>query len=189
LGQALTGLKFDLAWLARGLPEDSVSLREKCRGMLTLMDATIHTVRRIFTELRPSVLDELGLVAAIEWQAQEFQDRTGIQCYVSTELTDLSLDREASTALFRICQESLTNVARHAEATSVTVRLSADEDCVFLSVEDNGRGITDQEQKGATSLGLLGMQERALLLGGQLTIGGRPGAGTTVTVRMPLRVS
>ncbi|HYL80656.1 MAG TPA: sensor histidine kinase, partial [Candidatus Acidoferrum sp.] len=189
LGQALTGLKYDLAWLTRGLPEDSVALREKARGMLSLVDSTIQTVRRIFTELRPSILDELGLVAAIEWQAQEFQSRTGIQCRVSTELTDLSLDGEASTALFRICQETLSNVARHAQATRVTVNLSADENRVFLSVEDNGRGITDQEQKNATSLGLLGMQELALLLGGQLTIEGRPGVGTTVTVRMPLRAS
>lgn len=189
LGQVLTGLKFDLALLARGLPADSMALREKTHGMLSLVDSTIHTVHRVFTELRPSVLDELGLVAAIEWQAQEFQGRTGIECHVSTELVDLSLDGETSTAFFRICQESLANVARHADATRVTVRLSADGDHLILSVEDNGRGITEQERSRATSLGLLSMQERAFLLGGQLTIVGRPGAGTTVTVRMPLRGS
>jgi PAS domain S-box-containing protein len=189
LGQVLTGLKFDLASLARALPADSKALRERTRGMLSLVDSTIQTVHRIFTELRPSVLDELGLVAAIEWQGQEFQRRTGIECQISTELTDLSLDGETSTAFFRICQESLTNVARHAEATRVTVRLSAEGDHLMLSVEDNGRGITEQERTRATSLGLLSMQERALLLGGQLTIEGRPGAGTTVTVRTPLRGS
>lgn len=189
LGQVLTGLKYDLAWLARGLPADSTALQEKTRGLLSLVDATINTVRRIFTDLRPSVLDELGLVAAIEWQAQEFQSRTGIECRVSTELTDLSLGSEASTALFRICQESLTNVARHAQATRVTVRLSAEENRLILSVVDNGRGVTEQEQARVTSFGLLGMQERASLLGGQLTIVGRPGAGTTVMVRIPLRAS
>lgn len=189
LGQVLTGLKYDLAWLARGLPADSTALQEKTRGLLSLVDATINTVRRIFTDLRPSVLDELGLVAAIEWQAQEFQSRTGIECRVSTELTDLSLGSEASTALFRICQESLTNVARHAQATRVTVRLSAEEDRLILSVVDNGRGVTEQEQARVTSFGLLGMQERASLLGGQLTIVGRPGAGTTVMVKIPLRAS
>jgi signal transduction histidine kinase len=189
LGQALTGVKYDLAWLARGLPEDLTELREKARGMLSLLDTTIRTIRRIFTELRPSVLDELGLVAAIEWHAQEFQSRTSIECHVSTTLTDLPLDGELSTALFRICQESLTNVARHADATHVTVRLSADEERLILCVEDNGRGITEQEQTGTTSLGLLGMKERAFLLGGQLSIEGEPGAGTTVTVRMPRKAS
>jgi len=189
LGQVLTGLKFDLAWLARGLPVDSMALREKTRGMLSLVDSTIHTVQRIFTELRPSVLDELGLVAAIEWQAQEFQRRTGIECHVSTELTDLSLAGETSTAFFRICQESLTNVARHADATRVTVRLIADDAHLILSVKDNGKGITEQERTRAASLGLLSMQERAFLLGGELTIVGEPGGGTTVTVRMPLRGS
>jgi PAS domain S-box-containing protein len=189
LGQVLTGMKYDLAWLARGLPEDSTDLQEKTRGLLALVDETIHTVRRIFTELRPSVLDELGLVAAIEWQGQEFQSRTGIACRVSTGLTDLSLDSQASTALFRICQESLTNVARHAQATRVTVRLSAEQDRLILSVEDNGKGITEQEQTRVTSFGLLGMQERAFLLGGELSVVGRPGAGTTVTVRIPLSTS
>lgn len=189
LGQVLTGLKFDLAWLARGLPADSTALKEKTRGMLSLVDDTIHTVRRLLTELRPSVLDELGLAAAIEWQAQEFQTRTGIECRVSTELTELSLDGETSTAIFRICQESLTNAARHAEATRISVRLGAEEDHLILSVEDNGKGITEEEQTRTTSLGLLGMQERAFLLGGQLTIAGRPGGGTTVTLRMPLRAS
>ncbi|HSB69980.1 MAG TPA: PAS domain S-box protein [Candidatus Methylomirabilis sp.] len=187
LGQALTALKFDLAWLIHRLPKHQPAAQEKAQGMLALIDTTINTVRRISEDLRPSILDTLGLVAALEWQAQEFQTRTGIACSLLSGLPDVTLDRTPSTALFRICQESLTNVARHAQATRVIIRLSAEADYLALAVEDNGRGIPEQDFANATSLGLLGMRERALLLGGELTIVGRPGAGTTVMVKVPLR--
>ncbi|HSB72803.1 MAG TPA: PAS domain S-box protein, partial [Candidatus Methylomirabilis sp.] len=187
LGQALTALKLDLAWIAPRLPVDRPALLEKARALLGLLDAAIQSVRRIATELRPGVLDDLGLVAAIEWQAQEFQSRTGITCEFSSGQADLALPPEVGTAVFRICQETLTNVARHAHATQVRIGLEADGGQLVLTVADNGRGITEQELANRTSLGLLGMRERALLLGGQVGIAGRPGGGTTVTVRIPLR--
>jgi signal transduction histidine kinase len=189
LGQVLTGLRMDLSWVVSRLPGDEAALMERSRSMLTLIDTTIRLVRRIATELRPGVLDDLGLVAAIEWQAQEFQTRTGIACEFASNQADLVLAPELGTAAFRICQETLTNVARHAHATRVHIRLEAEAGQLVLTVADNGRGITEQELANRTSLGLLGMRERALLLGGQVSIGGKPGEGTTVTVRIPLSVS
>jgi signal transduction histidine kinase len=159
------------------------------RAILRLADSTIQVVRRIVTELRPGVLDDLGLVAAIEWQAQEFQGRMGIRCDFASDRSDFPLDSQAGTAVFRICQETLTNVARHAQATRVTISLREEAGNLVLTVADNGRGITEQEIADRTSLGLLGMRERAFLVSGEVSIGGRPGKGTTVRVRIPLRES
>ena len=141
---------------------------------------------RLCTELRPGILDDLGLVAAVEWQAREYQKRTGIRCDVKVELGELDVDAERSTALFRIFQEILTNVARHAHATKVTVAMKATGSHVVLTVKDNGKGITESDKTGSKSLGLLGMRERALILGGEVDIHGTPAKGTTVGVRMPL---
>jgi signal transduction histidine kinase len=152
---------------------------------MKLIDETIQTVRRISTELRPGILDDLGLVAAVEWAAEEFQARTGTKCHISLPRADLTLDPERATAVFRIFQETLTNVARHANATEVDVRLAYDQRDVSLEVRDNGNGISEEQLAAADSLGLLGMLERALLLGGELTIDGVPGKGTTVRVRIP----
>lgn len=186
LGQAMTGLKMDLAWLARQLPTDAPSLRQKVASMSHLVDETIQVVRRISTELRPGVLDDLGLLAALEWQAQDFQTRTGIRCRLVTTVEELELDADRSTALFRIFQETLTNVARHAQATEVTVRLDVCEDHLILEVKDNGVGISSQALADSHSLGLLGMRERALLFGGSVEVRGEPERGTTVTVRIPV---
>ena len=154
--------------------------------MSKLIDATIQTVRRIATDLRPGILDDLGLVAAIEWQAQDFQKRTGIKCKLAPGVEDLELDPDRSTAAFRIFQETLTNVARHSLATEVDVSLSHCADSVVLEIKDNGKGIKEAEISGSRSLGLLGMRERAHLLGGELKVSGTPGEGTTVIVRIPL---
>ena len=186
LGQLLTGLKLDLAWLATRLPMTQEYMREKIRTMSGLVDDTIKSVRRIATELRPGILDDLGLTAAIEWQTQEFQTRTGIRCEFVAERGNGIEDADKRTALFRILQETLTNVARHAHATEVVVSLQQDEDHYELCVKDNGRGITDAEMVARKSLGLLGIQERARLLGGDVRIIGRPGTGTTITVRIPV---
>jgi PAS domain S-box-containing protein len=185
LGQLLTGLKLDLAWLATRLPMAQEYMREKIRTMSGLVDDTIKSVRRIATELRPGILDDLGLTAAIEWQAQEFQTRTGIHCEFLAEQSNGVDDPERRTALFRILQETLTNVARHAHATQVVVSLQVDDNRCELRVEDNGRGITDAEIFNRKSLGLLGIQERARLLGGDVHIIGRPGTGTTISVWIP----
>lgn len=185
LGQALTGLKMDLYWLSTRLPKQLRSVREKTKTMSAHIDSTIQTVRRISTELRPGILDDLGLVAALEWQAGEFQKRTGIKCEVMSELPEALLEEELNTAFFRIFQESLTNVVRHAEATKVEVRLWERDGNLWMEIRDNGRGISEAELSNTKSIGVLGMRERAALLGGELAISGAAGEGTTVRVRIP----
>jgi PAS domain S-box-containing protein len=190
LGQALTGLKMSLSWLDKKLSEvgDGVPpslLLNEIASMSKLIDAAIQMVREISAELRPGVLDDLGLVAAVEWQAQEFQTRMGIRCRFTSTLGNITLDKEQSTAIFRILQETLTNVARHANATRVNITLRKKAGNLILEVRDNGRGITESEISNPRSLGLLGMRERALLLGGDVEISGTPGKGTAVTVQIP----
>ena len=186
LGQALTGLKMDLYWLANRLPKRLRVVQQKTRAMSAHIDTTIQTVRRISTELRPGILDDLGLAAALEWQAQEFQKRTGLRCHVSSEVTETPFDQDLNTAFFRIFQETLTNVARHARATKVEVTLRDEGSQLVMEVKDNGRGISSDEITNTKSIGLLGMRERAALLGGELTFLGHPGQGTVVTVKIPL---
>jgi signal transduction histidine kinase len=186
LGQAMTALKMDMAWLNRRLDPKQESLHEKTRSMEGLIDATIRTVQRLSGELRPGLLDDLGLSAAIEWQSEEFQKRTGVPCAVCVDLQDTTLSREHTTALFRVFQETLTNVIRHAQATRVGVRLQAAGDQLVLEVKDNGRGITEKEIEEPQAFGLIGMRERVLAFKGKFAISGRPGRGTTVTVTIPL---
>jgi PAS domain S-box-containing protein len=186
LGQALTALRFDVRRLGASPAGDRQASLERTQAMTGLIDRTIASVRRIATELRPGVLDDLGLAAAIEWQAQEFEARTGIRCALTIGPADVDLGRDVSTAVFRIFQETLTNVARHANAHRVDVVLSAATERVALIVRDDGRGITDAELACRRSLGLVGMRERALLLGGDVTIEGQPGQGTTVMLDVPL---
>jgi signal transduction histidine kinase len=188
LGQALTGLKFDLASFSKNFESDPAELRaEKQHGLSAGIDRIINSVRRISSGLRPEVLDEIGLAAALDWQAREFQRRTGIRCNVniSTRFTDP--DKERSTALFRVFQELLTNVARHANATRVNVSLS-DGAVLALTVEDNGRGIREDEIEGRRSLGVLGLRERVLAFGGSIDIKGEEGKGTRVSVSIPIAV-
>jgi signal transduction histidine kinase len=190
LGQALTSCKLDLSWIASKLPKDLKPLLEKTRALTSHIDSTIQMVRRISSELRPGVLDHLGLVAALEWQANEFQNRTGIKCDVTSNLRDALLDQDLSTTFFRIFQETLTNVIRHAGATQVTVDLREQDGRISLEVKDNGRGISRTEASNGKSMGLLGMRERAALLGGIFRIGRTAqGHGTRVGVSIPLQRS
>jgi len=191
LGQMLTGLRMDTAWIEKRLetlndPAARAPLGAKLTSMFALLDQMVKTVRRISAELRPGVLDDLGLVPALEWQAREWQERTGIDCAVSSELGSLKIAPEPGTALFRIFQESLTNVARHAGATQVAARLGVEAGAIVLEIRDNGRGVTADEVRNSKSLGLLGMRERAKMLGGEFRIAGEPARGTTVTVRIPI---
>jgi hypothetical protein len=182
LGQALTCMSMDLAFLDKQLPKDNAQASARVSALVT-----VKTVRRISSELRPSILDDLGLGAAMEWLAHDFATRTGIECAVSVPST-VMLTAERGTVVFRMCQEALTNVARHAGATHVSIDLMIDEDaCLTLEVRDNGRGITEEEIHRPDSLGLLGMRERAALLGGVVEVKGTPGQGTSVTVRVPLQ--
>lgn len=186
LGQALTGLKMDLAWLQKHVGHTQKAVLQKFVEMSGLVDTTIQDVRRLATELRPGMLDDLGLVPAMEWQLQEFQKRSGIQCRFTSSLEELALDAEETTVLFRILQETLTNVARHAGATEVEVSLDEEQGYMRLRVQDNGRGITESEVQDSRSFGLLGMRERVLLRSGEFCIQGTPGRGTTVVIRLPL---
>jgi len=187
LGQALTAVKMDLSWLAGRLSPRNGPLLGRIRSTLQLADSTIQSVRRISTELRPSVLD-LGLAAALEWQAQEFQARTGIRCKLRLPAQG-AVAPNVSTALFRIFQETLTNIARHAGATRAEVALQKQPDALVLRVRDNGRGFDPANSSSSKSLGLLGMRERAAILGGWVDIFSAPGKGTRVTAWIPLRSS
>jgi signal transduction histidine kinase len=185
LGQALTGLKYDIGSLAKGSAKDDPEAAERTQGLSQAIDRIINSVRRIASGLRPEVLDEIGLAAALEWQAREFQRRTGIRCTVDVKAGFADPDRERSTALFRIFQELLTNVARHANASRVKASLS-DEGALALNVEDNGRGIKDVEIESPTSLGFMGLRERVLAFGGTIEVQGEEGKGTKVSVSIPM---
>jgi PAS domain S-box-containing protein len=189
LGSALTGLRWDLERLDKTLAAPHGAgvepARQKIAAMANLIDSTIDTVRRISSELRPGALDDLGLVAAIEWQVQQFKQRTRIkvECDCAQEV---SLTGDRAVAVFRIFQEILTNVLRHAQATCVRVWTSVEAGEFVLEVQDNGRGITWEQQHDLSSLGLMGMSERAHLIGGEVSITGVEGKGTSVVVRVPL---
>jgi signal transduction histidine kinase len=187
LGQALTILKIDLSLFRKMFSEDQISMIEKTDAMSRLIDKTIQTVQRISTDLRPGLLDDLGLSAAIEWQLEEFQERTGIPCKIIIDPQDVTFDRDRNTALFRIFQETLTNIARHAEATEVSVSLQQKDGQIELKVQDNGRGITGEELAHPKSFGLIGIRERAIIFGGDSSVIGSAGNGTTVTVKIPAR--
>ena len=185
LGQMLTALKIDMSWLAKRLPRQD-SLLDKTAGMSEILDGAIQTVKRISADLRPGVLDDLGLTAAIEWQGQEFEKRTDLRFEFTSLPRDIVLDRDRSTAIFRIFQEALTNVVRHANASEVRVSLTKDAGRVVLTVKDNGRGIKKRQLADPKAFGLIGMRERARSLGGEASICGSAGSGTTVTVSVPI---
>jgi PAS domain S-box-containing protein len=179
LGQALTAIKLDVTALLRDAPTG------KGAGIMRLLDETIQSVRRLATELRPGILDNLGLEAAVEWAAEDFEARTGTRVHVGLPAERLATDPERATALFRILQETLTNVARHASATRVDVRLASAGGSLILEMHDNGIGMSEVHLSSVASLGIMGMRERARLLGGEVTIRSASGQGTTVTVRIP----
>jgi signal transduction histidine kinase len=189
LGQALTALKMDIAWIARRVSENSPArdaILDKLQAMSRATDEVLDQVRRISADLRPGVLDDLGILAALEWQGQQFEERTGASCIIHSNLGAERLDRELSTAVFRIFQEALTNIARHAEATRVDVSLDRDRGWLRLEVQDDGKGIPPEAVHRATSLGLLGIRERARRLGGTATVRPSDGKGTVLSLSLPL---
>ncbi|MBF0505524.1 MAG: response regulator [Nitrospirae bacterium] len=184
LGQIMTAIKMDIAWLKVKYC-DNKEISEKASSTLNLIDATIKSIKKICTELRPDILEHLGLGAAIQWQAEEFQNRTGIMCEVTVqEGTVVGSDR--SIALFRIFQEALTNVLRHANATQVIANLKAGNGKVILEISDNGKGITEEEISKPDSFGLLGMQERVYPWKGSVNISGSTDRGTRIEVVLPV---
>ena len=186
LSGSLTALKMDLSLLPDRAAKDHKLFLEKLRSMSQLIDTTLAQVHTIVTELRPVVLDKLGLVAAMEWQAREFQERSGIACETHLPADEISLDSDRATAVFRIFQEALTNVARHANASKVVVDLKREADSLILAVRDNGKGIDEAAIHASNSLGLLGIRERATAFGGNIELTALPERGTCVTVRIPI---
>jgi signal transduction histidine kinase len=190
LGQVLTALKMDIALLKKGLSQPSMIPRRKLirevASMGKLVDTTIRAVQRITTELRPAVLDHLNLKEAIEWLTQEFRSGSGIACEFQCNVSNIELDRKSTTALFRIFQEALINVTHHSKASHVRVSLEEKDGTLTMEVSDNGKGITEDEISDAKSFGLMGIKERALILGGAVEISGVPDQGTTITLRVSL---
>jgi len=189
LGQALTGLRLDVSWLANRLQahcdgEDLAELRRKTATMAGRIDATVQAVRRISSELRPPVLDDLGLSAAIDWQSREFEARTGILCHTTLPAEDPEMPPECANAMYRIFLEALTNVSRHARAETITIRFAREGDLLLLDIVDDGIGIHGGGR--GKSLGILGMTERAAALGGTVTVASAVPRGTGVSVRMPI---
>ncbi len=185
LGQLLTALKMDLYWLNKKIPGDNKHLHEKVSSMVELTNETINSVKSIAKELRPPLL-ELGISSAIENHVKEYQNHTGLECSVVIDPENISLNKELSLVIFRIFQELLTNVARHAKATTVKVGLVTSKGLLELKVLDNGVGITEEELNGSQSLGLVGIQERVRQWNGYINIKGIPKKGTSVTVNIPI---
>ena len=185
-GTILTALKIDLSWLERQMPQANTAPAEKIRKDLDLINSAIKTVQRISSELRPGILDHLGLSAAMEWQVKEFCNRSGINWDITIDLGDIKPNRDISTTMFRILQESLTNIARHAEATEVRVSLREKNNVLALEIIDNGKGVSEEQLSDRSSFGLIGMKERAQHLGGNALIKKADGKGTKVLVTIPL---
>jgi len=186
LGQMLTALKMELFCFEKDLQSNPDCLHEKVVSMGGLVDTTINSVRRIATELRPQILDVCGLMDAIKWQAQDYQNRTGIKCKLNLAESDIKLDKGLSTSLFRVFQEALTNVARHAKATEIEIALQFEPDDLIMTIQDNGIGIDPEQLHNSDSLGLLGIRERINFWKGRLIINSEPHSGTTLKAHIPL---
>jgi PAS domain S-box-containing protein len=184
LGQTVTALKLDMSWLKRKISNENMDAQNRVAEMIEMLDLVMKTIRKIAQELRPSVLDDLGLGAAIEWQLKEFEKRTNINCVLNDELQEAGLNNAVKTTLFRICQESLTNIMRHSAATAVNCTLYRKANVATMIITDNGKGFdTNAKTK---SFGLLGMRERALMVNGEINIESSPGKGTVVKVDIHL---
>lgn len=185
LGQLLTAVKIDLTWLMNELSDGKKPLVKKIKTTLSNIDSGIQTVKKISSDLRPNLLDRFGVIPALKRHAKEFQTRMGIKCEITFNTDHLVLDKDYSTAIFRIFQESLTNIARHADASMIKASLKKEDSKLYLKIEDNGKGITTNQIASATSFGIMGMRERALFMGGTLEINGVAGKGTTIIVTIP----
>jgi PAS domain S-box-containing protein len=190
LGQSLTGIKIDISWLKKKLSnivEPADPIQAKIDSLLTLTESTIAVTRELSLSLRPGILDDLGLVVAINWQLKRFQEKAGIICMLQTDVAEITIPTDYATALFRISQECLTNISRYANATKVKIALTKEGENLVLEIEDNGKGITTEQIRNPLSLGILGMRERIKNLKGKFHISGAPGKGTKVRVELPIK--
>jgi len=186
LGQLMTGLKMDIAWVNGRLDAEQKLLKNKTQSMLEMVDEGIRSVKRITTQLRPRILDEMGLAAAVEWQTERFEKQSGIKCKTSFSPSDIEIAMEISIVMFRVLQEALTNVARHSKATAVAISLKAADRRLVLQVKDNGVGITQAQLSNQQSSGLTGARERLLAIGGDLQVKGLKGRGTALIASVML---
>ena len=186
LGQVLTALKIEVSMFANKLHPDD-KFPDKTESIIKKIDDTIQSVKRICAELRPTILDHFGLSAAIEWHIEEFENRTGIKCNVSLEPREFILDQDLTTSVFRIFQEALTNVVRHADASEVRVTLRLKDGKIMLEIKDNGKGITKKHFLDSQSFGIMGIRERVNFFGGNVKISGIKDKGTTIMVSIPLK--
>ncbi|MFC2169320.1 ATP-binding protein [Acidobacteriota bacterium] len=186
LGQSMTVLKTGLSYLKKKIPKDMASLVESARYLSKYIDVIIQKIQKLTTDLRPGLLDNLGLMPALEWQVKEFQKQTGIKCELNLGIKeDVNLDKDLSTTIFRIVQEALTNVVRHADASKININLEEKEGKLMMTIEDNGKGITQKEISHPKSFGIMGMRERVQSWNGEYNIDGDKGSGTTISVRLP----
>lgn len=186
LGQQLTVLKMDASWISRRIAADDKSIAEKLAGMIGLIDDTVKTVRRISSDLRPGILDDMGLIPALEWQGEEYAKRTGIKWHFSTNINDIVLDPDISTNIFRIFQEALTNIIRHSLATRVETIVEKKNESLTIIVKDNGQGFDVHRLRNRASWGIVGMKERAAFINSELKIDSEKQKGTILTLVVPL---
>ncbi len=186
LGQELTALKMDVGWVIHKQEPSNEAVLDKLNGMLTLCDGIISTVRRLSSELRPAIIDDLGLIAALEWKCNDFEIKSSISCQFISDVNERKFNSELSISIYRVLQESLTNILRHSRANNVTVKIREEKDELTLEIDDDGVGVETNIAQDRKTLGLLGMKERAGLLGGAFAIHGIKGKGTQVILTLPL---
>lgn len=186
LGQTLSALKMDIGWIRKRLLSNQQAVAEKMDSMTAMINRSTQTVKQICTELRPGILDDLGLIYALDWHSVQFQERTGIQCRLTVDPANFKVDDDMATAIYRIFQEALTNVARHAEATRVEASIRHKNNQIIIEINDNGKGIRGSELARSTSFGIVGMRERVYALGGDFVIIGERDKGTRISAAIPL---
>lgn len=186
LAQALTGLKMDVAWIKDKLAAPPPAIVDRLNSMETLLDSTVAATRRISSDLRPMMLDDLGLAPAAEWLVEKFTERTGIPCELAITGAKLDLPDAVATTVYRLLQESLTNIAKHAKASRAGVTLAHGDGAIAMSVHDDGVGFAPQEPRKPNAYGLIGLRERVILLGGKIRINSAPGQGTTIDINLPI---
>lgn len=185
-GQILSAVKLDIGWLKKRLNPDQDDVREKLNSIVSKISESVQTARKLYSDLRPPILDDFGFDSAAHWLVDQFQEQTGIHCRLTSEIDDTLLSHDIVTAAFRILQEALSNIRRHAGATQVKVEIAQNSSRIFLNVTDNGRGIQESKSASSQSLGLIGMRERAVSLGGDFTITGKPQQGSILKASFPL---
>jgi two-component system sensor histidine kinase UhpB len=186
LGQQLTAIKMDVAWVDKKIPAETTLIKSKLKNIITLLDGSNQSIRRILTELRPGILDDYGLLEALDWHGRQFTANTGIQVTINTNESEIKLSEPIATCLFRVYQEALTNISKHAHADKAIVSINLNDETIFMHINDNGRGFDDHSQKKRTSFGILGMKERVHSVKGDFELSSKPGMGTKISITIPL---